>query len=349
MDRGRLVGGAPGLPGTGPGAGLGRLPEHPALAADPLLAGAEVIPGAQTVLIDGVADPYALVRRLADLPEPAPLPASDGELVELPVVYDGPDLALVGEHWGVPAGEVGVIHAATPFRVAFVGFAPGFGYLTGLPGRPGGAPAGESAYPGAGRQRGARGRVHRGVSERLAGRLAAHRAYRRGALRPGPAAARAAAPGCACAVRGVTGALTVLDPGPLTTVQDLGRPGWAALGVPRSGALDPAALRLANRLVGNDEAAAGLEITLAGCRLRSERLVFAALTGAPASLRVDGRPVPFGAPFAIPAGGTLRIGPALAGVRSYLAFGGGVTGPAGTRQPQHGHALRPRTGSAARR
>jgi len=105
----------------------------PALAADPLLAGAEVVPGAQTVLIDGVTDPQALLRRLADLPEPAPLPASDGELVELPVVYDGPDLALVGEHWGVPAGEVGAIHAATPFRVAFVGFAPGFGYLTGLP------------------------------------------------------------------------------------------------------------------------------------------------------------------------------------------------------------------------
>ena len=59
--------------------------------------------------------------------------------------------------------------------------------------------------------------------------------------------------------------IEVLRAGALTTVQDQGRPGWAHLGVPRSGALDPAALRLANRLVGNDEHAAGLEITLTGC------------------------------------------------------------------------------------
>ena len=62
--------------------------------------------------------------------------------------------------------------------------------------------------------------------------------------------------------------IEVLRAGALTTVQDQGRPGYAHLGVPRSGALDPAALRLANRLVGNPELAAGLEITLTGCALR---------------------------------------------------------------------------------
>jgi KipI family sensor histidine kinase inhibitor len=103
------------------------------LRTDPRLAGAEVVPGARTVLVDGVAEPVALASRLAGLPEPEPLPEDSGELVELPVVYDGPDLERVGEHWGVPAGEVGQIHAGTGFRVAFVGFAPGFGYLTGLP------------------------------------------------------------------------------------------------------------------------------------------------------------------------------------------------------------------------
>jgi biotin-dependent carboxylase-like uncharacterized protein len=118
--------------------------------------------------------------------------------------------------------------------------------------------------------------------------------------------------------------LDVIDAGVLTTVQDLGRVGYAALGVPRSGALDAPALRLANRLVGNDEHAAGLEITLTGCRLRCLSSTFAAVTGAPAPVWVDDRPAPFGAAFGVPAGATLRIGRAAWGVRSYLALGGGL-------------------------
>jgi KipI family sensor histidine kinase inhibitor len=105
----------------------------PPLAGHPLLAGAEIVPGAQTVLVDRVADPDAVARLLAATPAPPPLPADAGDLVELPVVYDGPDLARVAGHWGVPEAEVAAIHAGTGYRVAFVGFAPGFGYLTGLP------------------------------------------------------------------------------------------------------------------------------------------------------------------------------------------------------------------------
>ncbi len=118
--------------------------------------------------------------------------------------------------------------------------------------------------------------------------------------------------------------IEVLDPGALTTVQDLGRPGWAALGVPRCGALDQPALRLANRLVGNPEEHAGLEVTVTGCRLRVTVAVTVALTGAPAALRVDQRPAAFGAPVTVPAGSVLRVGPAAAGVRSYLAVSGGI-------------------------
>lgn len=124
--------------------------------------------------------------------------------------------------------------------------------------------------------------------------------------------------------------MTVLRAGPLTTVQDLGRPGWAHLGVPRSGALDVPALRLANRLVGNSEGAAGLEVTLAGCALRLDdrsenraaRTV--AVTGAPAPITVDGRPAPYGAPLTVRPGATVELGPAGYGLRSYVAVAGGI-------------------------
>ena len=75
--------------------------------------------------------------------------------------------------------------------------------------------------------------------------------------------------------------LTVVDPGPLTTVQDAGRVGWAHLGVPRAGALDGPAADHANRLVGNDVAAAVLETTLGGVTLTAEGTLTVAVTGAP--------------------------------------------------------------------
>ncbi len=95
----------------------------------------EIVPGARTVLLDGIAqDPAALAREMVTWRVP-PLRRDTGEPVEIPVVYDGPDLADVAEAWGVAADEVGPLHAGTAFRVAFCGFAPGFGYLTGLPER----------------------------------------------------------------------------------------------------------------------------------------------------------------------------------------------------------------------
>ncbi|MFE5818736.1 allophanate hydrolase subunit 1 [Streptomyces sp. NPDC056479] len=94
----------------------------------------EIVPAARTVLLDGLADPARLASELthSDVP-PAPPRARD--VVELPVRYDGPDLADVAAHWGVSPQEVARIHAGTEFSVAFCGFAPGFGYLTGLPPR----------------------------------------------------------------------------------------------------------------------------------------------------------------------------------------------------------------------
>ncbi|MDT9699457.1 allophanate hydrolase subunit 1 [Streptomyces sp. P17] len=94
----------------------------------------EIVPAARTVLLDGVTDPARLASELTASEVPA-APPRTREAVELPVRYDGPDLADVAAHWGVPPAEVARIHADTEFTVAFCGFAPGFGYLTGLPPR----------------------------------------------------------------------------------------------------------------------------------------------------------------------------------------------------------------------
>ncbi|MFI6507929.1 biotin-dependent carboxyltransferase family protein [Streptosporangium sp. NPDC050855] len=156
--------------------------------------------------------------------------------------------------------------------------------------------------------------------------------------------------------------IEVIAPGPYATVQDLGRPGYAHLGVPRSGAADGPALRLANRLVGNPEDAAGIELTFGGTELRFVTGAWAVVTGAPCPLEVlspheppreppheppressheprhepsnrftrePGGVVPQGmyAPFWVPAGARLRVGPPESGLRSYVAVRGGIDAP----------------------
>lgn len=122
--------------------------------------------------------------------------------------------------------------------------------------------------------------------------------------------------------------LTVLSAGPLTLVQDLGRPGLAVLGVGRSGAADRSALRLANRLVGNDEGAAGLEVLLGGLRLRADQPVWVAVTGARCPLSVDGAPVGHAASVRLVPGQVLALGPATTGLRAYVGVRGGLDLPA---------------------
>ncbi|NKX55051.1 5-oxoprolinase subunit C family protein [Arthrobacter mobilis] len=127
--------------------------------------------------------------------------------------------------------------------------------------------------------------------------------------------------------------ITVLSPGAQLLIEDLGRPGHAAMGLSPSGALDARALRLANRLVGNAPGAAGLELLLGGAELEFAAAAAVAVTGArgPVTLAGTGRA---GAarrqeeaanrPLAVPAGGRLRIGPAASGLRYYLAVAGGI-------------------------
>ena len=121
--------------------------------------------------------------------------------------------------------------------------------------------------------------------------------------------------------------IAVIKPGMLTTVQDLGRWGFQAQGVPVAGPMDPVSHRLANALVGNGRDAALLEVTLLGPELEfdDERLV--ALAGADFELSLDGRPVPSRAPFIVSAGSRLRFGARQVGARAYLAVSGGIAVP----------------------
>ncbi len=121
--------------------------------------------------------------------------------------------------------------------------------------------------------------------------------------------------------------IEVIRSGPLTTVQDLGRPGLAHLGVGRSGAADRPALTLANRLVGNAERAACLEVTLGGLVLRSTATGTIALTGAPCPVLVAGRPAAMHTPISVPAAATVELGRPATGVRTYLAVRGGIAVP----------------------
>ncbi|MGW7679232.1 5-oxoprolinase subunit C family protein [Kribbella sp. NPDC054772] len=116
--------------------------------------------------------------------------------------------------------------------------------------------------------------------------------------------------------------LTILATGPLATIQDRGRPGQAALGVPASGACDRTSYELANRLVGNRGGAAAVEVTYGGLEVHADNDLVVAITGAPCT------GVPLNAPTVLRAGSVLRLGTPPSGLRTYLAVRGGIDVPA---------------------
>jgi KipI family sensor histidine kinase inhibitor len=301
----------------------------------------DVVPAEATLLVDGV-DPSRLVTALRDADGPVVGAGTRGEVVEIPTVYDGADLDTVAELWGTDRAGVVARHTGRELQVAFCGFAPGFPYLLGLD-----APVPRLATP--------RTTVPAG-SVALAGpycgiypsdspggwQLIGRTATRLFDAEADPPALLP--PGTRVRFRQtaeleVTGpdepprepggpdrrpGLVVVRAGALTTVQDLGRPGLAHLGVPRAGALDEPAARLANRLVGNDESGAVLETTRDGVALRAERATTVAVTGATAPVYVDGQAAEWGVALDLLAGATVEVGRALTGVRSYLAVAGGI-------------------------
>jgi len=121
--------------------------------------------------------------------------------------------------------------------------------------------------------------------------------------------------------------IEVVEPGPLTLVQDLGRPGHLAVGVGRAGAADVSSYLIGGRLLGNPAGLGALEATFGGLRLRARGDLLACLTGAPAPAEVDGRVVAYAAPFAMRDGQELCLRMPLSGLRTYVSFRGGLAVP----------------------
>jgi KipI family sensor histidine kinase inhibitor len=307
----------------------------------------EVVPGARTLLLDGV-DPAIVSQALAQLETPAAVPGvEEAPPVELPVVYDGADLADVARLWGVSERELVARHTGTEFRVAFCGFAPGFPYMVGfdeeVPRRAtprASVPAGSvglagrycgiypSSSPGGWQLIGTTSATLFDVDRDPPALMPPGTRVRFvEASNSSPEPGQAGGPGNEVLIPAGGRALTVVRPGALTTVQDAGRIGLAHLGVPRAGALDVDAARLANRLVGNPEDAAVLETTLNGVGLRAVATATVAVTGAQAPVTVDGRPVSWGIAVAVAGGAVLDVGAPSVGVRSYVAVAGGIAVP----------------------
>lgn len=359
---------------------------HARLVTSRLHGVVDLVPAARTVLVsvDPRELPIAAARAwIAGAEHEEGDAATPAAVVELPIVYDGADLADTAALIGLTAAQLGERHAACVWTVAFTGFAPGFGYLVsaewpfdiprlasprtrvpagsvGLAGEfsgaypratPGGwrligttsAPLFDAASdPPALLAPGTRVRFRPvdappspATSPAAAARAAAARPSAAPSPRSGVPTETGQSPpeGPASAVSGVLGeprapGIRVVEPGLLATVQDLGRPAHAAEGIARSGALDRTALRTANRLVGDDEDAAGIEITMGGFSAVAERDLWFAVAGAWGAVLLDGRPVDPYEAHAWPAGARLDVDWFAHGVRGYLAVRGGIEAPA---------------------
>lgn len=310
----------------------------------------ELIPAARTLLVrfsPALITRDALVRRL-DAVSASPVERGAGALVEVPVVYDGEDLDEVAAHLGLTRDEVIARHTGSEYTVGFAGFAPGFAYLVGgddvldVPRRASPRtriPAGSVAL--AGRYSGVYPRASPGGWQLIGTTTLTMWDVERdppAALRPGdrvrfvrvsgeasvagasPGGADASAPAPSPATR----ALEVEAAGIQTLLQDAGRTGLGAQGVSESGALDLPAMRLANRLVGNDPGAAVLEIPYGGFRARARGRLVVAATGAEADVTVaraagDIVAIDDQRPIALDDGDVLEIDAVSSGVRVMLA------------------------------
>ena len=271
--------------------------------------------------------------------------AGRGRRVDLPVCYDGefgPDLAEVAARQGCTVDDIVRRHTAPDYLVQAMGFVPGFAYLGGLPA--------DLATPrrSAPRARVAAGSVGIGGAQtgiypletpggwNLLGRTprrlfdaartpaawlqTGDRVRFRSISRAEFAALEEPVSPVAAAAAHAA-ALEVIRPGLFTTVQDAGRPGYRAQGLPVGGAADAVALRLANLLVGNAEDAAALEFTLVGPELRVTTDVVVALAGA------EFPGLPRWKPVRLKAGTSIDLGSAPRGCRGCLAVAGGIDVP----------------------
>jgi KipI family sensor histidine kinase inhibitor len=374
---------------------------HAALAAAQPEGVTDLVPAARTVLVrvDPRKLPLAAARSwaLRTAAETQPGGTAAGPLVELDIAYDGADLDDIARLLGATPDELVRRHAEAEWRVAFTGFAPGFGYLvsedwpyavprlesprTRVPaGSVGLAGVFSGAYPrdtpggwrligttsatlfdpgaaspallspgGRVRFRPAAGARPVAVASAVAGPRTRVSASAGGFTQDRPAVAETPVPGAGAgtaagagagvvtdaagdevdaATRPRSAALRVVEPGLLATVQDLGRGGAASVGVAVSGALDRTALRTANRLVGNPEGAAAIEVTMGGLRAVAEMDLWFAVTGGWGPLRLDGHAVDPYEAHVWPTGAELHVDWFTHGARAYLAVRGGIDAPA---------------------
>ncbi|MCI9889586.1 carboxyltransferase domain-containing protein [Micrococcales bacterium 31B] len=331
---------------------------YTALAAAPPRGVRELIPAARTVFarLDPALitrDAFAAACREA-LAAPASAAPTPGTRHTLDVIYDGEDLDPVARLLGLSREALIDAHTGGEYTVAFMGFAPGFGYLVGgdprlnVPRRdtprtriPAGAVAlagtMSAVYPqvspGGWQILGTTGAPLWEPDRERAALLAPGDTVRFRAVRERAGVSTESAQNASTFVPAVPAVFDVHDPGLLTTFQDLGRSGHASQGVAPSGAADRAAHRLANRLVGNPPDAVTLEVT---SKLTLEALdhVTIAVTGAETEPRVR-RPRPVRDTFALPQRAALTLEPGdlldlsapRTGVRAYLAARGGFAAP----------------------
>jgi KipI family sensor histidine kinase inhibitor len=273
-----------------------------------------------------------------------------GRLLTLPCVFDGPDLPEVAALAGCPTEQVVARLTERPLTVAVMGFSPGFAYLDGLPESLRAVPRRDRPRPLVAAGSVALANGHAAVYPtaspggwQLVGRTGvtlfapdappyavlapgdrAHLTVARAGDRAEPAAVPApvwSAPPDARLV------LEVVTPGLRAVVQDGGRHGMAAVGVPRAGPADPVSFTLANRLVGNTGDAGALELTGDGARLHCRAAAYIAVVGAAADARVDGTAVPGAQVVPLAAGQQLQVGPIRRGCRTYLSVAGSILGP----------------------
>ena len=309
----------------------------------------EVVPAARTLLVTTLpGDRDRVQAAVAGLHwDGSQAPASAGR-VEIPVVYDGEDLAEVARLTGLAVVDVVAAHTGRSWRVAFGGFAPGFAYLVGgderlvVPRRdsprtrvPAGsvALAGEfsGVYPVAspgGWQ--LIGRTNVTLFDPLAAEPALLKPGAEVRFRAVDTLPAVAVPRRLDATPSRRELIVVQTRFPIL-IQDRGRPGHAATGVGRAGAVDLEAYELGARLVGHGRGEAALELTLGDAAFESTATLTFALTGAPAPARVvaEGgeRAVSHATIETLAPGERLEIGTATAGLRTYLSVRGGVDVP----------------------
>ena len=310
------------------------------LLETPLPGQLDVLAAAETVLVtaDSPASARRIAARLIRLELTAPV-QRDGELVVIDTVYDGGDLAEVGELTGLGTDGVIAAHTGQIWTVAFAGFAPGFGYMVGenqaleVPRRisprtavPSGSVALAGNYsavyprrsPGGWQLIGRTGakmwdldreqpalaapghRVQfRAVRDAVA--LVEPAAVPAEALSPDRSTPQSSSPDIASGLR-------IVSPGLYSLIQDLGRHGYSALGISAAGAVDRASLRRANRLVGNAPSAAAIETVAGGLKVRAVGDQVLAVAGAPSELTIGPPPEVYSVGQAGEAGQTAQDG-----------------------------------------